>query len=478
MDESSRRQPLRRGWPYRLRVHIGQPDQTFSAIEGEVPPIDALLPDVAPDATLAIDVVVFEKSFALLSPGLQTLRLPPYGGTRPVYFEVRTPLQPGPADLRIALYHGNNLLQSFVLEAWIGEREASSPEANALLVSVRLASSGTAKFGNLRQLGERALSIALNDDVRGGTHTLMVKRGTLRESIALTEKQVEQHMREFRDLLQTAMNATGSHAERLFAVDGQASLEREQQFTSCLRQFARIGHDIWSMLVERPGVDTAALLALQQGRGETLQFVRHGRMLPFPWQTVYDYPLPQGTDFEKARVCLGDVPVVRQLGPRDTGCPHRPGEAVVCIEGFWSVRHAVEQLTEDRERSAPGAAPGSSGDRAEDRVTAIDVPPGNPLVCLGVGNDDLPARSLQKQLEAHFGAPDLRVLKEGDDPLEELLWKAASRPGLLIVISHLQPGDTANNLPARIAAVVSNPPFQPNVITGPGLLQQKLHFKE
>jgi hypothetical protein len=177
-------------------------------------------------------------------------------------------------------------------------------------------------------------------------------------------------------------------------------------------------------------------------------------------------------------VCLGDVPVVRQLGPRDTGCPHRPGEAVVCIEGFWSVRHAVEQLTEDRERSAPGAAPGSSGDRAEDRVTAIDVPPGNPLVCLGVGNDDLPARSLQKQLEAHFGAPDLRVLKEGDDPLEELLWKAASRPGLLIVISHLQPGDTANNLPARIAAVVSNPPFQPNVITGPGLLQQKLHFKE
>lgn len=477
MRDWTRQMPLRPGWRYRLRVHIGQPDKAFSVVEGEVPAIDPLLPHVSPDEGHDIDVAVFEKTFGLLSEGVQTLHLPPFGGSRPVYFELRTPSTPGPADLRIALYYADNLLQSFALEAEI----ASVPSARASQTSqvrVRLTSSGTRRFGNLHELGARALSVALNDDVRG-THTLMLKRGKVRESIALTEKQIEQHMGEFRKLLGDAINANSRTAKPLFLVDAPESPERNQRFEDYLRSFARIGHGIWKGLLELRGVDTDALLALRTGRGETVQFVRHGKLLPFPWQTIYDYPLPEGDDFRNARVCFADTPVLRDPGRRETGCPHHPGQPVVCIEGFWSVRHCVEQLTEDRDRMPPAA--GSDTTAAplrQDRVTRIDVPPGNPLVCLGIGNDDLPARRLEQGLAEKLGKHDLRILTAEDDPLEDLLWKTECRPGLLIVLSHLEPADAQNNRPARLHAVVTKPPNPVYAISESGLLEQKLYSKE
>jgi hypothetical protein len=474
MDESSRRTPLRVGWPYRLRVHIGQRDPTFSAVEGEVPPIDSLLPPARPREGHTIEVAVFEKSFRLLSPGIQVLQLPPFGGSTPVYFELRAPMTTGPADLRIALYHENNLLQSFVLEADV----ALQPQpTDRVLVRVRLASSGTARFGNLDELGARALSVALNDDAIGG-HTVMLKAGNLRESIALTEKQVEQHMSDFRGLLGNAINAQSMTIGRLFPPDPPPSAERDREFESYLRQFARIGHDIWKRILERPGVDTATLLELKRGACKPIQFIRHGKLLPFPWQTIYDYRLPEGNAFDNATVCFANTPVEREPGPRESGCPHHPGKAVVCVEGFWSVRHLLEQISEDpaaaKEQMAGGATSALS---TLDRVSHIDVPPGNPLVCLGMGTDDLAARSLKQALQQQL-SDDLRILTDADKPIEEILWDMSCRPGLLVVLSHLEPAEAKSNLPARIAAVVSTPPRPPNVISGEGLLQHKLYHQE
>jgi hypothetical protein len=407
MNAYARKLPLRPGWRHRLRVHIGQRDQEFSAVEGDVPAIDPLLPEDAREKVQEIDVVVFEKSFTLLSPGVQKLRLPPFSGSVPVYFELRTPSKPGKADLRVALYHGNNLLQSFVLEVEIARQPSEAAPRDAPQVRVRLTSSGTMRFGNLGELRDRALSVALNEDVRGGTHTLMIKKDGVRESIALTEAQIKKYMDEFRDLLREASNAIGASAQRLFPVDESSAPERSQRFEAYLRKIAKLGQDIWLKLGRR-GANTDALLELQRGAGETVQFVRHGELLPFPWQTIYDYPLSEGDGFRTSRVCFANTPLKRQLGPRETGCPHFPGENVVCIEGFWSVRHRFEQLTEEHWKGAVAGAD------AENRVTRIEVPKGNPLVCLGVGNDDLAARRLKTRLQEKLDKSDLRILTDSD----------------------------------------------------------------
>ena len=177
---------------------------------------------------------------------------------------------------------------------------------------------------------------------------------------------------------------------RLFAADPPASsdplaAERKTEFETRLRDLARIGSGIWKMVLERPGVDTTTLLALRGGKDATVQFVRHGKLLPFPWQTIYDYPLPAGAGFMNAQVCFADTPVVRPLVKGDRGCPHHPGQDFVCVEGFWAVRHCIEQIAEDENDA--------------NRVTRIEVPSGNPLVCLGIGNDDRPARNLTSALQ-------------------------------------------------------------------------------
>jgi hypothetical protein len=114
----------------------------------------------------------------------------------------------------------------------------------------------------------------------------------------------------------------------------------------------------------------------------------------------------------------------------------------------------------------------------ENRVTRIEVARGTPLVCLGVGHDDLPARVLRQRLEASLDKADLRVLTDADPLVEDILWKDVTRPAILIVLSHLQPADETRNLPARIRAVVAKPPAPENVLSETGLLQQKLYLKE
>jgi hypothetical protein len=477
MREWIRKMPLRRAWRYRLRVHIGQQDAAFSAVQGEVPSIDSLLPHLDEDRGHDIDVVVFEKTFGILSPGVQTLHLPTFGGSKPVYFELRTPREPGRADLRIGLYCGNNLLQSFVLEAEIAPGLSRQEEATPQLY-VRLASSGTTHFGNLDELRPRALSIALNDDVRGGTHTVMWKRGKLRESVTVTADQIKEHMDAFRAQLRKAIDAKDSKSARLFAADSPPMAERPDQFATYLREFARIGRSIWKSFLELSGVNTDALFALRRGRGETVQFVRHGKLLPFPWLTIYDYPLPAGSAFQNARVCFADTPVIREPGLSETGCPHHPGENFVCIEGFWSVRHCTEQVAEDRAETADPAQAPSGATRQQNRVMRIDVQNGSPLVWLGIGNDDLPALQLKNHLVGKLSTQDLRVLTDEDKPLEDLLWEATSRPGMLILLSHLEPADKQTNLSARVRAVVTKPPQPDNVVSEDGLLLRKLHLKE
>lgn len=419
-----RKKALLRGWRYRLRVHIGWPDPD-SAVSGDAPDFDSLLPP--PDGTVrAIEVAVFAKSFELVSPAVQTIQLAPEGESAPVHFELRAPQRCGPADLRIAFYWNNNLLQSFVLEGEIGAGDTSADARVPLTVT--LASTGIDEFDGLDRLRPRALSVALNDDIAPGSHTVMVKGTGWREEVPLNGEEMGKTMDRFRAILQAAGAAPPAG------------------FEVSIRKMAALGRGIWDMLAVRNTGEVAVLESLRLGMDQVLQFVRHGSGRPFPWQAVYDYTLPQGNAFLNARICYGGTAPVRALDPGEKGCPHCPGDDVVCVEGFWIARHRFELLSEDLGKGSGGIG----------RAQRACAPESNPLVMLGVGTPSLAASALSQALHALLG-PDLVDIKPSDAPVGEMLWKPERRPALFVVLSHLLEGDEDMYLPVRMNAFASNP---------------------
>lgn len=358
----------------------------------------------------------------------------------------------------MALYHRNNLLQSFVLTAAVAEGE-DRPWRTEAQVEVRLTFSSTARFGNLDQLGKRLFSVAMNQDAQGGTHTLMFKKDNVSQPVYVTEDAVNRIMTEFRDLLENASavkkSGSGSLAPR-FPLDPAIGTKRPGEFEGCLRELARLGGEIWRKLFQDADPKTRrALAAVLKASDQPIQFIRHGRNLPFPWQIVYDYPLPEGNAFVNAKVCLALSRANQEMSTLARGCPHFPGEDVICIEGFWGVRHRIEQLTDKLRLNAGAAARQPAAvPSQEDLRTKIRLPQGNPLVCLGVGlENDLAAQALATRLGKQLGT-GLRLLGHTDDLLTDVLWKDNLRPALLVVLGHLEPADRQRNQPARILPVV------------------------
>jgi hypothetical protein len=450
MCSGQREQALLRGWRYRLRVHIGWPDPD-SAVSGAVPDFDMLLPPA--DGTVrSIEVAVFAKSFELLSPPLRTIELPVQGESAPVHFELRAPQCTGRTDLRIVFYWNNNLVQSFVLEAEVADScKPMKRMRSRVPVTVKLASAGVLEFNDVAQLRPRALSIALNDDFAPGSHTLMVKGTNWHEEINLNSQEMDQSMDRFRAILQAASPSLSS------------------DFEVSIRKLAALGGAIWNMLAIHNNGEVGVLESLRTGANQVLQFVRHGNGRPFPWQTVYDYKLPQGNAFLNARICFADTPPKRSLNPAEKGCPHCPGEDVVCIEGFWITRHRVELLSEDLANGIANAA----------RSNRASAPTSSPLVLLGVGTPSVVANDLTQSLRKTLDF-ELGDITPSDAPVVELLWKPERRPAIFVVLSHLLESDVDMNLPARMNAFVSDPESEGANISVPALarLQERGRWED
>jgi len=408
-------EPLKRGWRYRLRVHIGEADRLTSLMTGDFGSIDDLIP---PDTTLAtrtLEMVVYPKDFELLSPAVQQLRLPLVGNSAPVMFEIRTPETAGKADLRIVLYLNNNLLQSFVLTADIGVRDA---QADGTAVHVRLDSSGVAEFGDLPQVEPRALSLALNDDIAAGSHTLMVKGEDWAKQLSWRRESMNATMNRFRDILRMQKDELGK-----------------------LRLLAQLGRDIRAKIAFGNPAHARALDAIAGRADATLQFVRHHGGRSFPWQTVYDYTLPIGPAFTNATLCLADRPAVATFDPTQVGCPHCPGQDVICIEGFWLVRHRLEFLREQQDDDA--AYP--------PRALQACAPASNPLVTIGIGTPSGLSSYLHEWLKATLGDA-LSCITPDDAPVAGMLWNEGRRPAVLVLLSHLYNSNPDLNLPTRLLA--------------------------
>lgn len=423
-------EPFRAGWRYRLGVQIGLPNLEYSVFEEPPPDIDSRIPwDSATDRLIELEVCVYAKSFKLLSAATQKLVLSRSGPTRLIHFDFKAPVIAGVHDLRIALYAGNNLVQSFLLSALVAgladvDVHRNFVEQRDLLeapsVTVRLTSSAVSHLSAAEDLPARALSVALNDDADPAGHTLMVKGASGGVSARTDESKIAWFNARYRDVLQAVHN-------------------QDKDWAATVRDLAKIGQGLWNLLAK--ATRSEATLNALRGEGETLQFVRHSSILGMPWQLLYDFHLPSGEHFAKPTVCRADSAVVGAW-PRvgHMGCRHHPGKPVICVEGFWAFRHRLELLSEE-----------AHDGQTRTRVRTVHAPAPHPLLTLGASLGGI----LEQQAEAawrHAYPQRFHRITQADAPVHTGLWSHALLPAVLLLLSHLYDEQEQLNLERRVYA--------------------------
>ncbi|WP_019136130.1 hypothetical protein [Cellulomonas massiliensis] len=355
---------LRPHTPYDVDVQIG-PAWEQSIVTGERPPIDPLLPDDREGHELQVHVL--SDAVDVPEP-TTTLWLPPTGASRIATLRIVT-RSLGPTWFRVLVHHRNNLVQTVLVTAEVSRElprvpqygePAVDPSAPARLVAT-VDHVNTHRWTNLDDLPERDVSLALND--AGGAHRLYVTSEGLAETVELTDTALAEGANAVREALAAIIDAPAEAA-------------------ALLPRLARAGHTLYFALLQR--LDPAAqrkLDTLLDGQERTIQVVRVDVQQALPWSAVYDWPLSEeiaGVDDPPG--CLGTVD--------GHPCAHDGSTEEVCLRGFWSIRHLVEEILGDTE--------------TRDRVLQVPVSTTGTLVAAGVTDPAL--ATLTRRIEALFTA--------------------------------------------------------------------------
>ena len=400
---------------YRLRLRIGSVTPE-NLILGETPPIDLLLGRPDSSEGYRLQAVLYPIDFTLDGPAVRTLTLPMKGASDTVFFGLVTPARSGAAQFRLALYHANHMLQAFLLTAWIGPDPVPAGHPRP---GFSLAFSRTARFANLQDLPERALNIAVNSGTGiAGSHALHVKGdGDAAARLSLTEKIMSECMDAYRAILRNATRDAAGNPRFLTYPEPGTPVTAEFHATSC--QLAVFGRDLYrALFIRGERALRPQLRALAAERDKTIQVVRFDPNFVFPWSVIYDFPLPEGTPPE---MCRG---MVRQPDGREVPCSHDANTPAYCINGFWGVRHVLEELSAIVERDAA------------DAVTMVSRADRNGAVRLAMDIDDPGTQQMRDQLRTQLGSGFAPV-----EPLEDvldLLWQPDKRPSVLILLGHVR----------------------------------------
>lgn len=423
------------GQRVRLAVHVGQRG-VDSLVIGDTPALDPLLPPLRGQPSHTLKIVVFPKDFRLLSKAMRTVKLPRLGGSAEVTWDLRAPElveklpKPGKggasrgrgavtqpvAELRFGVYCRNQLLQSFRLR--LGLHGEVPPDArNAIEIECDF--SQTRNFSSLERLPARAACMGVNEDGAHDTHTLTIVRDGRSAAIQWTEGMMKTFTEAVRKRLLDAASADGGRTSR-FTFDSmlKASCTVPGEADKAIRGLADAGRDLFVKLFDRNGAEAGEVLrAIGHAAGETLQFVRHDPDYAFPWPLIYDRKIP-----EAGRSTL---PVCRG-GPGCT-CGMRP--AGYCMNGFWGVRHIIEQLTE-----APVPPAGHP----------IAPAPTTPMLRVLTTVNAPAVQTFLNELKQLPAPCDHQPITPMPDKLLDAVRDAVQRPALLIYLGHMD--EVANAL--------------------------------
>jgi hypothetical protein len=367
---------------YLLNAAIGVHWPT-DLVDSSTPPIDPLLPPLADDESYRLKFVLFSMDFTALSDTVVDVILPQYGASDLASFLIRSPARRvETAELRLIIYHNNNVLQTFHLTAQI-----NPPWGAKSSVVVRMDFSQANFFRDVAEVRPRFLSIAANEDA-AGTHRLFMS-GAVATTVPISEASGRQVIERFRELLSRT----------------------DERNEKSLWELAQLGSKIYDQLLI--DVDTKAfeehLKALQARRGEVIQVIRLAANFPYPWPVVYDWMLPE----DPSPMCLGS-------------CEHSADNEVFCVNGFWGARLIIEEFI--KEKNVQRALSVRSGE-------------GQPTCMVTVGKRaiDKYSRGLVDRLMAADG-PFATVEADISQSVLERMWDDTSRPAILVIIGHTSEG--------------------------------------
>lgn len=291
---------------------------------------------------LSLRVVVFSSDFKF-EVKEQALVLPrPPQESLPLTFHVLAPQKQGIASLRVGIYFEQNLLQSLIVQAVVGEvRGAFGNKAD-----VDFALSG--KLQDVEHLPPRTINIAMNGK-GDGTHNFFVVGTDLIQDMDLGEGELSSAVEEVRNVLQAVCggpSGPGAGPYR-FGTDNHGT---EQNFVKDLKQLAEFGYGLYSEILTKHDRSLKKRLREVLSTPESTIQISSTKSAKyvFPWALLYDQRLVTG-DNEICPQFLSDLRAGGQSGYLakqqciSQGCPHHEDANVVCPSGFWGFKHIIEQ---------------------------------------------------------------------------------------------------------------------------------------
>jgi hypothetical protein len=260
---------------------------------------------------------------------------------------VTTPPEPTDARLRLGLYHGATIIQTFTVIAPVHATEEPAEPATA-----QCDFSISPDLTDVARLPTHEVSAVAETD--GATHRLIIKDGAGETLVASLGDDARARLtRAVRTALVDIHIETipagwrrGTRLRNRFGADNSApSLE---QFRADLRTLAPLGRAAWDGLFSSvvDGTDVLYTLAGRAGLAMQIATPATSRFV-FPWAVVYDVPL--GSDPARYHDCevldswdlTAPVPPGRSAGT----CPHAEthDRDTICPYGFWGFRHRIEQ---------------------------------------------------------------------------------------------------------------------------------------
>jgi hypothetical protein len=234
---------------------------------------------------------------------------------------------------------------------------------------------------------------------------------------SLPQKLLDEQMHRFRELLREATMT--DKGEPRFSTYPKEADSDSPEFHKHIGRFARYGRELYRALLLRHRL-RPSLQKVAWSEGQKIQIVRFDPNFVLPWAAVYDFKLPTPiTGSPDPKMCLGWI---KDTAGKLFPCGHTADHTVYCINGFWGVRHIVEELI-DSGAGLDGPDHITRMRRAGAVRLAVDVP--EPHI-------DEMQRTFEREMRDGF-AP----ITDKDEFLD-LLWEDAERPALLVVVGHFE----------------------------------------
>lgn len=292
---------------------------------------------------------------------------------RRLFFPVRAGAR-GVHRLRCNIYYRQNLVQSRLITARVGEESDDGP---ALRAELDYTLSRSLDGAHLQGMGTTRLSVMLNDNGNGTHGFRFFGEEEFRHDTALGEMELMTQITKARGALRQAMWGDEDPYKQGKKYRYYGELD-EAQLAADLKTMALRGSRFYVDLIGRlaGSVDKAWELAdLMRQPGQVQIASKESSRLVVPVSLFYDYELDDGKPLDAYEICPTFMAAVHDGTPlADTDCfqGNCPSAdfTTVCPSGFWGFRHAIGLPVSVR--SAPEAPVAIVGDDKGPKV-ALNV---------------------------------------------------------------------------------------------------------